>query len=333
MKKTVITTVMIALLFLMPMIPARASEPGLIDSYRMSSEIKEGNRKYKEEKYDRARASYTQAKDRAPEESEGSYSLHYNLGATFYKDGNYEKARKEFEKALRSSDPGMREKAHYNLGNTYFKEGKKAGEVKLLEKAVGEYRKALEINPDNRKAKHNIEVVRRIIDLEKKRKQNQSGSDSKKGSEDKEEQQSSESSGGEGAKKKEGDEKKKSSQSSQKDKTEKAPAQKEQEKDKPQQAGSSRKEKDSERKQAAQSRKEEKRKKQEQKPAPAGGDTVRAGEKRDQKASPAGSKEDKGRMNKKKALQLLQAVEKREKEDMKRVMESRRERTRKARDW
>jgi len=300
----------------------------IVDDYRMDSEVKEGNRHYHEGKYDRARASYTRAKDHAKEESEENFRLHYNLGNTFYKEGNYQKAQKEFQQALRCSDDDMREKAHYNLGNTYFKQGRKTGEVKLLEKAVEQYRKTLEINPENKKAKHNIEVVRRTLDLE--RKKEDSCCDNQKKSDERQKKDPQKS----------GDNQKQSSQSG-----DRQPSQQEKEKQaRPQQTDEDgqknkpkpdkKKKDDGQKKKDASSKfEEEKEDKPKQIPGPAGGDTVRPAADNDKQVTPSGSKEDKGEMSREKALQLLQAVEKREKEDMKKVMESRRRQSGKAKDW
>ncbi len=304
---------------------ARAADT-IIDDYRMDSEVKEGNRHYHEGKYDRARAGYTRAQDWAEGDSEESFRLHYNLGTTFYKEGNYQKAEKEFQKVLRCSDDDMREKAHYNLGNTYFKQGRKSSEVKLLEKAVEQYRKTLEINPENKKAKHNIEVVRRALDLQREKdksccdNQNKSGEGEKKDSPTSGDNQKQASESGD-------------RKSSEEERDQQAKRQPEDESNKSKQSEKDKREDEQKEKDASSKLEEGKDDKPDQRPEPAGGDTVRPAADNNKQTTPTGSKEDKGEMNRKKALQLLQTVEKREKEDMKKVMESRRRQSGKAKDW
>jgi len=140
---------------------------GMVDSYRMSRMTEQGNKKFHEGKFHGARAGYMRAKDMAGEKSGQGHRLHFNIGDTFYKEGDYEQAEKEFQQVLGADDMDLREKAHYNLGNVYFKQGLASQDIAFLEKAVEQYRKALEIDPDDEDAKFNIEVVRRHINLKK----------------------------------------------------------------------------------------------------------------------------------------------------------------------
>jgi len=155
---------------------ALAQEPGLIDSARMSMENSEAAELYNEGKYEKARAAFMRAKDLAGEEGEDSRRLHYNIGTTFYKEGNYEEAEKEFNRAAGAGDPELREKAFYNLGNVYFKKAMQDRKIETLEKAVEYYQKALELNQENEKARFNIEVVRRHLDMKQQQQQKQSQS-------------------------------------------------------------------------------------------------------------------------------------------------------------
>jgi tetratricopeptide (TPR) repeat protein len=143
------------------------AEQTMIESYRMSRMTEQGNKKFHEGKYDGARAGYMRAKDMAGEKSEPGHRLHFNIGDTFYKEGDYEQSEKEFQRVLATDDLKLREKAHYNLGNVYFKQGLASQDIADLEKAVDQYQKALEIDPDDEDAKFNIEVVRRHINLKK----------------------------------------------------------------------------------------------------------------------------------------------------------------------
>ncbi|HUT55510.1 MAG TPA: tetratricopeptide repeat protein [bacterium] len=150
--------------------PARA-EQDFVDYYRMGRAASQGTDLFNQGKYDLARAGYMRAKDMSDEKSSESYRLHFNIGDTFYKEGNYDEAQKEYDQALAAADPEVREQAYYNLGNVYFKQGMKEQKIETLEKAVENYQNALQINPDDQDAKFNIEVVRRNIKLKKQQQQ------------------------------------------------------------------------------------------------------------------------------------------------------------------
>lgn len=94
----------------------------------------------------------------------------FNIGATHYQMRNYEEARKSFEASLITNDPALRAQSLYNLGNVAFREGK-------LQDAVELYQRTLELNPDDKDAKHNLEYVRdeirRRLEEAKKRQEQQ----------------------------------------------------------------------------------------------------------------------------------------------------------------
>ena len=119
----------------------------------------EGNGLWHQGKYQDAFSKYMEASSQAKGSSE--QLLHYDMGAALYKQSRYDEANKEFEQALAASDPQLKEKAFYNSGNCNFRTGISKKDIELLKKAAGNYQKALEINPNDQDAKHNLEVVRR----------------------------------------------------------------------------------------------------------------------------------------------------------------------------
>jgi tetratricopeptide (TPR) repeat protein len=123
-----------------------------------------GNRLFQQGKYQDAYAQYTEALSQTPGPSESL--LHYNLGAALYKQQKYDEAIKEFDTALAGPDSRLKEKTYYNTGNCYFRTGLAAKDLELLKKAAGSYQKALELDPNDQDAKHNLEVVRRHIKLQ-----------------------------------------------------------------------------------------------------------------------------------------------------------------------
>lgn len=94
-----------------------------------------------------------------------SPELNYNMGLALYDQGSYEEATDRFNKALESQSSGLTASAYYGLGNTKFKSQDYAG-------AVENYKKSLELNPEDMDAKYNLELARKML-KENAKKQNQ----------------------------------------------------------------------------------------------------------------------------------------------------------------
>jgi tetratricopeptide (TPR) repeat protein len=79
--------------------------------------------------------------------------VHMNMGLSFYKAGDKDKAEKSFKMALKAaSNPGEKFLALYNLGEL-------AQNLKFRDKALSYYQEALEIDPNNKEIKTNIELM------------------------------------------------------------------------------------------------------------------------------------------------------------------------------
>lgn len=136
--------------------------------------------------YDQALQKYAEARLDHPE----SQALAYDIGNAQFRKKRYDEAIASFQQALKGSDAGLAAKAHYNLGNAHFRKGEFAiqgGKQEGIEdyrEAMAHYKKSLEIEPSNRDAKRNIEVVQaRIKELldrkEQEQDQNQQGNPQK----------------------------------------------------------------------------------------------------------------------------------------------------------
>ena len=77
----------------------------------------------------------------------------FGRGSSSYQQGDMETAEKAFEQSLKSPDLDLRSKALYNLGNTFYQN-------KKTEEALSYYRKALELDPNDKEAKYNYEFLR-----------------------------------------------------------------------------------------------------------------------------------------------------------------------------
>ncbi len=125
------------------------------------------NRLYNSGKYDQALEAYNEALAGTPD----SYAINYNSGTAYFKKGEYEKAVTAFEKALLSSDKALESKANYNIGNSKYKLGKLkentdlANTVKLLREALDYYKRAIELDTNDKDAKLNHELVEKELKI------------------------------------------------------------------------------------------------------------------------------------------------------------------------
>jgi tetratricopeptide (TPR) repeat protein len=142
------------------------------------SPAKQAGKAYASGDYDQALQKYAEARLDQPE----SQTLAYNMGNAQYRKKKYDEAIADYKKALHGDDARLAASAYYNLGNAHFRKGEfsiQSGKQEGIEdyrEAMANYKKSLEIKPDNKDAKRNIEVVQaRIKELLDRQKQNQGG--------------------------------------------------------------------------------------------------------------------------------------------------------------
>ncbi len=111
-----------------------------------------GNRYYAQERYSDALREYRRAQAADP----GAPAPVFNAGVALYQLGEYERAAAELRSVLTTADPALRARAWYNLGNAYVRLGR------LLD-ARAAYREALLLDPGDRDAKFNLELVNRAL--------------------------------------------------------------------------------------------------------------------------------------------------------------------------
>ncbi|MBT6325988.1 MAG: VWA domain-containing protein, partial [Bdellovibrionales bacterium] len=112
----------------------------------------DGESEYKNENYSEALKTFLDQQIEDP----NNLQLKYNTASTYYKLKDYEKAQKLFESTALYGDQKLAQKSFYNLGNTFFRIGK-------LQESIDAYTKALEIEPNDKDTKHNLEFVREEI--------------------------------------------------------------------------------------------------------------------------------------------------------------------------
>ena len=115
--------------------------------------MQQGDFLYNEEKFDEALNLFVDAQIEAPE----NIKLKYNIASSHYKMKNYEEAVKGYlDVAAAAQDVKVEETALYNIGNAMYRQGK-------LQEAVEYYKKAIELDPEDKDAQHNLEFVREEI--------------------------------------------------------------------------------------------------------------------------------------------------------------------------
>ncbi len=130
--------------------------------------VEQANKQFAEQKYEEAAQIYSDAQLDAPQSKE----LNYNLGNALYKQGKFDKAIEEYQKARGSGDNRLESQILYNQGNAQYKLG-----PEKWQDSVNSYVEALKLNPDLKEAKYNLELVRKKIkeqlDKQKDQQQNQ----------------------------------------------------------------------------------------------------------------------------------------------------------------
>ncbi|MDX2082260.1 MAG: VWA domain-containing protein [Terrimicrobiaceae bacterium] len=119
---------------------------------------------YQSGNFEAAREEFNKRLGSSPQ----SDRLQFNAGAASYKLGDFEQAISHFTDALLSEDRKLREDAAYNLANSLVRRGEAAQDNKVKradwESAIEKYDDVLQLNPANKSAEENRDVVRKLIE-------------------------------------------------------------------------------------------------------------------------------------------------------------------------
>ena len=121
-----------------------------------------GQKLYQEQKYDRARAHYESILSKR----ENDKAAHFGRGASAYYQNDRETAVRSFNQALDTKDELLQSKVFYNLGNMSYEQQK-------IDESLVFYKKAMELDPSDKDAKINYELMMRQIQNQEKQQQNQ----------------------------------------------------------------------------------------------------------------------------------------------------------------
>ena len=142
--------------------------------------IREGNKSYREKKYNEAEIRYR----KSLEKKQNDFTGNYNLGNALYQEGKLEEAKGYFEAAAanKSADKTKLAQAYHNLGNTYLKNQKYA-------ESVQSYKQALRLNPGDNDTRYNLAYAQSML---KQQQQQNKGDDKKEDQKKQDEQQKEE---------------------------------------------------------------------------------------------------------------------------------------------
>ena len=104
---------------------------------------------YNNQEFKAARDYYTSILQKSSSNSEAQLGR----GSSSFQIGDFNTAKDAFEKSLESGDNSIKSKALYNLGNIFYKNEKS-------QDALAFYRKALELNPNDKEAIYNYELLK-----------------------------------------------------------------------------------------------------------------------------------------------------------------------------
>ena len=126
------------------------------------ADVQEGNRLYREGRYDEAHERYLEALRDAPD----SPVIRFNDANALYQSDEFARAVDAYRGAIEAADPVLEAQAWYNLGNALYRQ-------QQVEGALEAYKQALRRNPGDTDAKHNLEVALEQLQQQQQQEQQQ----------------------------------------------------------------------------------------------------------------------------------------------------------------
>ena len=155
-----------------------ASLAGICRADKPSDAMREGLNWYGKGEFEKARDRFAAAREQFDSGDAGRAAIAaFDQACALHRKGDVAQAREWYLKAGLAHDKGLAASAHYNLGTLAAEEASKlAGEhpenvaaekrpeiLDQLKAAVASFRHCLELQPDNSRARHDVELVRQWI--------------------------------------------------------------------------------------------------------------------------------------------------------------------------
>ena len=164
-KKIVFVLFLLKLFLKIAILGVIVFSPAKCSAQSTNKLLREGNKFYKNEKYNNATESYSKALQKAPKDVRATF----NQGDALYKLNELDKAKELYNTVTKSSkSTDIQAKAHYNIGNIWYKQEK-------WEESAKAYKQSLKLNPKDAEAKYNL-----MMALAKIKKNGNGGKDNKK---------------------------------------------------------------------------------------------------------------------------------------------------------
>lgn len=129
----------------------------LLFSIDISPMVNKANKLYEDEQYEEAYELYRRASILNPENEK----IKFNLYDCAYRLKRLREAIDGFSRLTSSENKDLKEKSLYNMGNVFM-------EARKYREAIQAYRNALLLNPDDERAKRNLEIAREMLKKQKK---------------------------------------------------------------------------------------------------------------------------------------------------------------------
>ncbi|MBW2658494.1 MAG: VWA domain-containing protein [Deltaproteobacteria bacterium] len=141
----------------------------------------EGETAYSKGDYIGASEYYNRQLSLSPDDPQ----LQYNSGTAAYKNNMLDDAIAAFSKALKSNSVDLQKKAYYNRGNSYYRKGREMVQtdpqttVKLWKQALDSLQSVQKLDPDDKNAEYNHELIKKELEKLQKQQEQQKQEDKK----------------------------------------------------------------------------------------------------------------------------------------------------------
>ncbi|MBE9511057.1 MAG: tetratricopeptide repeat protein [Bacteroidetes bacterium] len=131
--------------------------------------VREGNRNFKEKKFEESEVSYRKAINK----EDDLFDASFNLGDALYKQEKFDEAAGEFGGlANRVESNKELAKTYHNLGNSLLKSQK-------IEESIAAYKSSLRYYPDDQETKYNLAYAKDLLKKQQQQKNQEKNQDQK----------------------------------------------------------------------------------------------------------------------------------------------------------